>query len=154
MPLDDALAFIGRNFDRYIQDMRERRERGPSTGPKSRRSISPSQIPPPASSMDLTLPQLLNLLAEGRQLTVPEIDRVVDFLQRMRETLGREAGVPPTAGKFKFSCQKYSNVWFLILRAMYNPDEGHLYSMIFKLSPSTLCSTRSCSGPRILSHVN
>lgn len=101
MPLDDALAFIGRNFDRYIQEMRERRERGPVAGPNSRRPISPSQIPPPDSSTDLTLPQLLNLLAEGRQLTIEEIDRVVAFLQSMRETLAREAGIPPKAGKFQ-----------------------------------------------------
>lgn len=101
MPLDDALAFIGRNFDRYIQDMRERRERG-SVRP-ARRSISPSHIPAPTSSVDLTLPQLLNLLADGRQLTIPEIDRVISFLQDMRDRLAKEAGLPlsaPKPGKF------------------------------------------------------
>jgi len=95
MPLDDSMQLVARNFERYMQDLRERQaaERASSTtaGPAATGEPSP------------TIPQLLNLLADGRQVTAEEIARVIEYLQDRRSRLlqiqGGQSGAQQTPGK-------------------------------------------------------
>ncbi|XP_078606635.1 uncharacterized protein LOC144879253 isoform X10 [Branchiostoma floridae x Branchiostoma japonicum] len=92
MPLDDSMQLVARNFERYMQDLRERQaaERASSTtaGPAATGEPSP------------TIPQLLNLLADGRQVTADEIARVIEYLQDRRSRLmqiqGGQSGAQQT----------------------------------------------------------
>lgn len=73
MPLEDALAFISRNFDAYL-----RGERGQGPGPVSVGGPVPDRHPE-------AIQTLLNLLRENRQLTVLQYDKVIKYLQDKRE---------------------------------------------------------------------
>ncbi|XP_066289905.1 nuclear receptor coactivator 5-like isoform X7 [Branchiostoma lanceolatum] len=92
MPLDDSMQLVARNFERYMQDLRERQaaERASSAG-------APAAA---AAENSATIPQLLNLLADGRQVTTDEIGRVIEYLQDRRSRLlqmqGGQSGAQPT----------------------------------------------------------
>nr|XP_006814159.1 PREDICTED: nuclear receptor coactivator 5-like isoform X3 [Saccoglossus kowalevskii] len=78
MPLDDAMTFIARNFERYMQNLREK-------------SLAANLSL--ATGVELTVPQLLCLLADGKQLTVGELGKVIDYLQdRKNKLLEGEVG--------------------------------------------------------------
>ncbi|XP_074644149.1 nuclear receptor coactivator 5-like [Tubulanus polymorphus] len=85
MPLDDAMNLVARNFEKYIQQSREK--------PGSR----PGDILPPEPDVAY----LLNLLADGRHLAMEELDKVRDFIAERRSTLLKEmeqnkkAATPP-----------------------------------------------------------
>lgn len=77
MPLDDAVKLIAHNFYEFIQSRkekmdRERSEAGPYGG----------YLPP-----DRETQYLLNQLADGRFLTVAELDRVIGYLRERKDQL-------------------------------------------------------------------
>ncbi|XP_067140103.1 nuclear receptor coactivator 5-like isoform X2 [Centruroides vittatus] len=77
MPLDDAVKLIAHNFFEFIQSRkekmdRERSEAGPYGG----------YLPP-----DREIQYLLNQLADGRFLTVAELDRVIGYLRDRKDQL-------------------------------------------------------------------
>nr|XP_002732892.1 PREDICTED: nuclear receptor coactivator 5-like [Saccoglossus kowalevskii] len=72
MPLDDAMTFIAHNFERYMQNLHEK-------------SLAANLSL--ATGVELTVPQLLCLLADGKQLTVGELGKVIDYLQDRKNTL-------------------------------------------------------------------
>lgn len=115
MPLDDAMGLIGRNFDRYMQNLREKNGLPPGPVGPPRGAAPPMTTPPerpdrpvlppsvggantsPATAaggggIELTIPQLLNLLADGKQLTIEELGRVIEFLQELRQRMIRDQG--------------------------------------------------------------
>ena len=96
MPLEDALAFVSRNFVDYLKE-------------KELKAVQTAPAPAkPAISTDFTPPDkqtsyLLNLLADNRFLTVDELDNVVDYLLSRREQLAKQTGAPTRKlSKFRF----------------------------------------------------
>lgn len=67
MPLDDALAMMARNFNTYLSSLR-----------------SGSEQP--------TMGFLLNLLADGKHLSIVELDRIIAHLQDRRDRLVEAEG--------------------------------------------------------------
>ena len=149
MPLDKAMGLIGSNFDRYMQNLREKS--GITGGPVGQSRAPPSNSPPlrqpgpppPAagggggpgqgsfsamgpSNVDLTIPQLLNLLADGKQLTIDELARVIEFLQELRQRMIRDQGGDPAAeakGKYSdlaFETKFYRKLQFTKLSTLFN----------------------------------
>lgn len=74
MPVDDAIALITRNFDAYM-----RGEKTGSTLPMISAPVSLSERHPEPIQI------LLNLLADNRQLTTLQYDRIIRYLQEKRE---------------------------------------------------------------------
>ena len=89
MPLDDAMNLVARNYDRYIQELREKRGLVAS-GATTAKAGADGQ----SAATELTLTQLFSLLADGRQLTVAEVDRVITFLEEMRNRMAEDQGLP------------------------------------------------------------
>ncbi|XP_077993491.1 uncharacterized protein LOC144447378 isoform X2 [Glandiceps talaboti] len=82
MPLDDAMGLIARNFERYMQNLREK---------SSASTLAMTQV-------ELTIPQLLCLLADGKQLTADELSRAIVYLQdRHKKLLENQADGAPSA---------------------------------------------------------
>lgn len=82
MPLDDALKLVARNFHDYLRNQREamdrdRSERGPYQG---------------ALPADKEMQFLLRVLADGRSITLSEIESVIRYLQERRDKLKSPQG--------------------------------------------------------------
>jgi len=79
MPMEDAIAFVGKSFDTYISILKEKAER-------LRKE----------EAMRTPLPHLLGYLADGRYLSVEELDRIQDHIRdRKSRLLGAPKGIPP-----------------------------------------------------------
>jgi len=77
MPIEDAIVLITRNFDAYMRG--EKTTTGlPGTGLESLTERHPEQ-----------LQMLFNLLAENRQITTSQYDRLLKYLQDRRELQGQ-----------------------------------------------------------------
>lgn len=76
MPVDDAVALIGRSFDAYQLAKRE----------KEAAAVA-ARAPPPFVPPSQDILYLLNLLADKRQLTVDELDKVIKYLTERRDKL-------------------------------------------------------------------
>lgn len=88
MPLEDAMNLVTRNYDRYILELREKRGLVAS-GETTAKVGADGQ----SAATELTLTQLFSLLADGRQLTLAEVDRVITFLEEMRNRMAEDQGV-------------------------------------------------------------
>ena len=107
MPLDDAIDLVVSSFESYIQSQREKAAAPPAAttaaapGSATARAAPPPFIPP---SSDVSY--LLNLLADNRQLTVEEIEKVVDYLQERKNKMlvaeGRQPSTPAVNSKLLF----------------------------------------------------
>ncbi|CAG5126674.1 unnamed protein product, partial [Candidula unifasciata] len=75
MPLEDAISLVGRSFLKYIDGLREKVQAPP---------VVPTRVFLPPSSEVI---YLLNLLADSRAVTIPELDTVIKYLQERREKL-------------------------------------------------------------------
>lgn len=96
MPMEDAMKLVASSFEKYIQTQREKVAGPPAS---SAQSALPPFLPPPAD-----VSYLLNLLADNRQLTVEELDKVIDYLRQRKEKLvGTEGGKPSLDSKY-FCC--------------------------------------------------
>ncbi|GLV34425.1 Neosin [Carabus blaptoides fortunei] len=74
MPIDDAVALIARNFETYM--------RGEKNAPTSA-SIASAALATERHPEAVQI--LLNLLADNRQLTTLQFDRIIKYLQEKRE---------------------------------------------------------------------
>ena len=107
MPLDDAIDLVVSSFESYIQSQREKASApavattAAAPGSATARAAPPPFIPP---SSDVSY--LLNLLADNRQLTVEEIEKVVDYLQERKNKMlvaeGRQPSTPAVNSKWLF----------------------------------------------------
>lgn len=80
MPLEDAVPLIKRNFEAYRSG-----EKGATAVPTAV-AVAPAGLPAPTSDRHPEAIQvLLSLLADNRQLTVLQYDRVLRYLQEKRE---------------------------------------------------------------------
>ncbi|ESN94806.1 hypothetical protein HELRODRAFT_193795 [Helobdella robusta] len=82
MPLDDAITLITRSFDKYVLNKKER-----LTAAANAKDV----FQPPGQN----IVYLLNLLADIRFLTVPELDSVLEYLVERRNLLARTKNIPP-----------------------------------------------------------
>ena len=104
MPLDDAIALIKRSFESYVQTLREKNTppaaAAPPPTPPAPRYPSLGFTPP-----DSDLTYLLNLLADKRQLTLDEIDKVMDYMKvRRNQQMESEGGAAPPANAQPSTC--------------------------------------------------
>lgn len=83
MPMEDAIAFVGKSFDTYITILKEKAERI--------RREEAAKIP---------LTHLLGYLADGRYLSVEELDRIQDHIRERKNRLLASKGAPtePSTG--------------------------------------------------------
>ena len=94
MPLDDAVDLVVSSFESYIQSQREKAAAPASAGARA----PPPPFVPPSSDVSY----LLNLLADNRQLTIEEIEKIVDYLQeRKNKMLIAEGRQPAPAANSK-----------------------------------------------------
>ena len=93
MPLDDAVELVVSSFETYIQSQREKAAAPPAAAavPGATRA-APVPFVPPSSDVSY----LLNLLADNRQLTIEEIEKVVDYLQERKNKMLIAEGRQPT----------------------------------------------------------
>lgn len=104
MPLEDAIGLMGRSFEKYVDDLREKANKekaaessaatdAPLSGPSGAPSGS-AMVPIPPPSADIKY--LLNLLADNQPLTLDELDSVINYLQEKRDSAsgGREKTKP------------------------------------------------------------
>jgi len=75
--MEDAIAFVGKSFDTYISILKEKAERI--------RKEEAARTP---------LPQLLGYLADGRYLSVEELDRIQDHIRERKNRLAVSKGLP------------------------------------------------------------
>ena len=68
MPFDDAMSLVARSFETYLQTQKEKAAAPASA---TSRAVPPPFLPPPPD-----MSYLLNLLADNRQLTIEELDKV------------------------------------------------------------------------------
>lgn len=112
MPLEDAILLVTRNFDTYMQALRDRelnRDRGPPLpygdpyAPRKGYGPPMSSVVPSPYSREVS--QLLNIAADGRPLTVDEFTLVIDEFTKIRnDLLKKEGRVPPSpAGWWSFT---------------------------------------------------
>ncbi|EEZ99461.1 nuclear receptor coactivator 5 [Tribolium castaneum] len=73
MPIEDALVLMTRNFDAYMR------------GDKTASEPTPGAIKSVSDRHPTAMQLLLNLLAENRQLTTVQYDRLMKYLQERRE---------------------------------------------------------------------
>ena len=105
MPLDDAVDLVVSSFESYIQSQREKAA-APTAASTASRTAPPPFVPP---SSDISY--LLNLLADNRQLTIEEIEKVVDYLQeRKNKMLIAEGRQPAPAANSKFTFSFYQTM--------------------------------------------
>lgn len=90
MPLDDALALVARSFDKYLQAEKEK-----AAALSSSAKLPSVPFLPPAKE----IAYLLNLLADNRQLTVDELNKVIVYLKERRDKLMEAEGIPPQNGE-------------------------------------------------------
>ena len=91
MPVDDAITLITRSFDKYMLDRRERTE-GLGAGAGRAAGL------PPSNGQDFLQPSsqiqyLLNLLADRRHLTAPELTSVIEYLVERRHQMNPDADI-------------------------------------------------------------
>ncbi|XP_052229376.1 nuclear receptor coactivator 5-like isoform X2 [Dreissena polymorpha] len=88
MPMEDAMKLIATSFEKYIQTQREKVAGGGSGVPGATPAV-PAQPPFLPPSADVSY--LLNLLADNRQLTIEELEKVIGYLIERKEKLGAPA---------------------------------------------------------------
>lgn len=84
MPLEDALTLITRKFDKYVITKKERLASSSALTHPAGRAFNP---PGP------NVVYLLNLLVDGRFLTLAELDLVLDYVSERRDCLLKSEGL-------------------------------------------------------------
>lgn len=99
MPLEDAILLVSRNFDTYMQALRDRELRPPVVDPltpKKGYSGGVSSVVP--SPYTRAVSTLLNIAADGRPLTIDEYTLVIDEFTKIRnDLLKKEGRTPPSS---------------------------------------------------------
>jgi hypothetical protein len=101
MPVDDALTLVGRSFETYTQTAREKPAAAAPPPERGAAPPPPARAPPPFLPAGPDISYLLNLLADNRQLTIEEIDKVIGYLRERRDKLYETDGRrPPESGNY------------------------------------------------------
>ena len=95
------MKLVASSFEKYIQTQREKVAGPPAAPPAAAAAPAaalPPFLPPPAD-----VSYLLNLLADNRQLTLEELDKVIVYLtQRKNKLVGAEVSKPAAESEFTF----------------------------------------------------
>ena len=127
MPLEDAILLVSRNFDTYMQALRDRELRPPlaadTHAPKKGYPGAPgavsSVVPSPYTREVSTL---LNIAADGRPLTVDEYTLVIDEFTKLRnDLLKKEGRVPPSST----GIVQYIKLYLLVNPALKHSRPSH-----------------------------
>ncbi|XP_013776947.1 nuclear receptor coactivator 5-like [Limulus polyphemus] len=95
MPLDDALKLVARNFHEYTLSLRFLNQKTEKKEPQVLTRRSPT---PP----DRDIGFLLNLLADGKHLTMRELDKIMKYIQDRKDKLAEiELGKLQRTGEIK-----------------------------------------------------
>ena len=94
MPSEDAIKLVGTSFEKYIQTQREKVAPAAASSTAASGSSTTPFLPPAAD-----IAYLLNLLADNRQLTIEEIDKVMEYLKDRKNKLLVAEGRQPTESK-------------------------------------------------------
>ena len=92
MPVEDAMTLITRSFETYMQ---KEREKAPAAPAPVERAPPPARPAPPFLPPGPDISYLLNLLADNRQLTTEELDKVIVYLRERRDKLYEAEGRRP-----------------------------------------------------------
>ena len=90
MPLDDALAFVARNFNQYLNDSKDRRA-VPLQGaplPKNRGDAMGKTI----LTQDPYISGLLTMAAGGKALKVVEVNHLIEALIKYKNEIDSNSG--------------------------------------------------------------
>ena len=87
MPLDDAVDLVVSSFESYIQSQREKAAAPAAAAASAASTAATRAAPPPFVPPSSDISYLLNLLADNRQLTIEEIEKVVDYLQERKNKM-------------------------------------------------------------------
>ena len=91
MPLDDALAFVARNFNQYMNDSKDRRTATPWQGaPLPRERAEP--VGRTLLTQDSYISGLLNMATVGKPLKVLEVDHLIDALLKYKNEIDTGRG--------------------------------------------------------------
>lgn len=108
MPLEDAIKLVSRNFEQYMQNLRDReRDREQEPPPVSVEPIEAGKgygagdpAPDPVAPVPYTpeITQLLNMAADGKSLTANQCTLLISEFTKLRDELLKKEGRPaPTA---------------------------------------------------------
>ncbi|ESO82865.1 hypothetical protein LOTGIDRAFT_96255, partial [Lottia gigantea] len=108
MPLEDAIALISKTFEAYLK---ERSEKLRAT------ALPPTAVAAPFIPPTSDVSYLLNLLADNRQLTVIELEKVIVYLKSRRDKMLEAEGrqLPNENGKLKLNKQEQEELKTKIL---------------------------------------
>ena len=85
MPLDDAMRLVGQNFDKYMQDLRERAKSSSTQEKSDTKTTAPKDEGSDVSS-------LLSKAATGADLSADQLTKLIDSLsKRQQELMGSSA---------------------------------------------------------------
>jgi len=91
MPLDDALAFVARNFNQYMNDSKDRR----TAPPRQDTPLPKERVEPVGRTLltqDTYISGLLNMATVGKPLKVLEVDHLIDALIKYKNEIDTGRG--------------------------------------------------------------
>jgi hypothetical protein len=95
MPLEDSLTLIARSYEQYMAGIKDKAlEPGAAGGGMDAPPKPPFEPPSP------DVAYLLNLLADRRQLTIEELDKLIVYLQERRDKLMEAEGRRPPPDRY------------------------------------------------------
>ena len=107
MPLEDAVTLVSRNFEQYMQNLRELEREREQERPVSVELLEAADgygagnpAPDPGAPMPNTpeIRQLLNMAADGKYLTANQCTLLINEFTRLRDELLKKEGRPAPAG--------------------------------------------------------
>ncbi|XP_071091917.1 nuclear receptor coactivator 5-like [Haliotis cracherodii] len=103
MPVEDAMSLVGRSFEKYVQTLKEKAAGAAAPAAAAAAVAAPVATPaagarpPPFLPPSKEVSYLLNLLADNRQLTLEELDKIIMYLRDRRDKM-IESERRPVAG--------------------------------------------------------
>ena len=98
MPLDDAMRLVGQNFDRYMQDLRERARLSSSNSTPLQENSKPAMTVSTPKEEKSEVSVLLSKAASGGDLSAEQLTKLIDNLSKRQEELLGDSGTANDKG--------------------------------------------------------